>query len=281
MDALITKSEHTKKFRLLELIERVKVAPKILLAVYRDVQSDYRFADLEYADSNQLDEVLTKTFAWLKQARKVPSMGLLWEGIPSLEPPITPEIKTAYFTQYLPTVMGRYLGVLHLPRIHDGVDKYITHHYPHAQNWSIVGTLCDLDSVTLREENIFKNPVTIEDAQSDDLVTVIMNYESHLTDECIKPYVNNQSVYLAIAHLIMSYCKERHHEKFINPNTGIENKVKYAMDIFGKLGNYKLEQHHASQKLTEMILDHISRVCPKQAPAIDDYKKFDVFPTIS
>lgn len=107
----------------------------------RDVQVDERLRDIDFKIQNlgDLKEFLDPVFKWLNVATRYKNSGLI-AGTP--RPPVFNLKKDSidnYFNNYLPKQMGTYLGRLHRLEI--------AHGFPHNQNWSVVGTLYDLDSV--------------------------------------------------------------------------------------------------------------------------------------
>ncbi len=109
------------------------------IALERHVQTDERLTDVEWNEKN-FTGFLKPIFKWLNVATAYKNSGLI-AGTPRPEAfDMSKRSLRRYFMGYLPSQMGVYLGRLH--------KLGLTHGCAHAQNWSMVGTLYDLDSIT-------------------------------------------------------------------------------------------------------------------------------------
>jgi len=109
------------------------------VALERHVQVDERLADISFKREN-FERFLKPIFKWLNVATRYRNGGLI-EG--TLKPEKFTLSKASierYFTGYLPSTMGIYLGRVH--------KLGLVHNFSHSQNWSMVGTLYDLDSIS-------------------------------------------------------------------------------------------------------------------------------------
>ena len=111
------------------------------IAIERDVQVDERLQNIAKAAYNdRLKEIMTPIFKWLNVATQVRSGGII-AGTPKPKPfRYNKGDLNRYFLSYLPSQMGTYLGRFH--------KLGLQHEFPHWGNWSAVGTLYDLDSVS-------------------------------------------------------------------------------------------------------------------------------------
>lgn len=110
--------------------------------VERNLQVAERVADILHArDIGEVRAILGKVFRWLKQANTVSrSSGERWQY--NFDRDLDPENDEdiIYFvSQWLPRQMGRYLSELHSLGCIHGFASY--------HNWSLAGTLYDLDSL--------------------------------------------------------------------------------------------------------------------------------------
>lgn len=110
--------------------------------IERYLQRPERLRDLVYAPSREdLFMILGSTFRWLNTVFRGRKSGLIsGSAVPNHFDISKNEDVVRYFTQYLPQQMGTYLGRLHrLGLVHNNATD---------QNWSVVGTLYDLQTVT-------------------------------------------------------------------------------------------------------------------------------------
>lgn len=110
------------------------------LAMERHVQVDERLRDLDtvFGGYEGLADFMSPIFKWLNTAVKYRNGGLI-AGTPKPEEFDTSiDSMRKYFYEFLPSQIGTYLGKMH--------KLGIAHGFPHSQNWSMVGTLYDLDS---------------------------------------------------------------------------------------------------------------------------------------
>lgn len=106
----------------------------------RDLQVAERLADISRVDTKEeFFNMMIPIQNWLNAALEFGHEGLI-KGTSA--PPLFDLSKTSdirrYFVEWGPSVMAEYLARLHSLRI--------VHKYPHAQNWSAVFSLYDLDS---------------------------------------------------------------------------------------------------------------------------------------
>lgn len=106
----------------------------------RDLQVAERIRDLELIKNDvSFKTVMNPILKWVNQVFETKKSGI----IANTETPekfiLEPEDIQRYFGKWLPEQMGIYMAHMH--------KIGIAHGFTHAQNWSIVGTLYDLDSV--------------------------------------------------------------------------------------------------------------------------------------
>lgn len=111
------------------------------IVIERDVQVDERIRDLKLAHGEKrLKEFMAPIFKWLNVATASRNSGII-SGTPRPDKfDDTAESFDRYFESYLPSQMGIYLGRLH--------KLGVIHGSSHDQNWSVVGTLYDADTIS-------------------------------------------------------------------------------------------------------------------------------------
>lgn len=112
--------------------------------IERHLQTDVRLRDLREAKSEEsFHQLVDVPLIWLTK-NVLPNSNLnrgfvSWElGRPEDFDPTNKDHLTYYFSDWLPKQMATYLAKFHSNEMVDG--------YAHGQNWSMVGTLYDLDS---------------------------------------------------------------------------------------------------------------------------------------
>jgi len=114
--------------------------------VERDLQVAERLEDLYKRNGEEFTAMVGGVFKWLNVATQSKGEGI----IPGTESPEPFDINKKedierFFGEYLPETMGHYLAKFHKL---GGIHKF-----PHSQNWSLVGSLYDLDSVERQNVN--------------------------------------------------------------------------------------------------------------------------------
>lgn len=106
----------------------------------RDLQTAERLRDLEITkDEESFKKVIGPVFEWLNTIINTKKTGLIANTPAPEKFSFTPDDIKRYFGEWLPSQMGIYMARMH--------KLGLTHGFTHAQNWSVVGTLYDLDSV--------------------------------------------------------------------------------------------------------------------------------------
>ncbi|MDP3994660.1 MAG: hypothetical protein Q8P91_02430 [bacterium] len=166
----------------------------------RDLQTAERLRDLgRLKDEASFKSVVEPIFKWVNKVFDYKKSGLI-DGTNAPERfTFTQDDIKRYFGEWLPTQMGIYLARMH--------KLGLAHGFPHAQNWSAVGTLYDLDSVS---------GLPVGDAATEDKS---MASDTRETVGALAELFNSQTNYLrsnfpeltdkAQAVLVSSYIKER------------------------------------------------------------------------
>ncbi len=126
------------------VLEKVKKYLKEteFITIKRDLQVDERIRDIaDAAKNDKLKVALSPVLKWVNIAIEKRSFGMLSNSAKSerFDPGNDDDIYR-YLIRWLPSQMGAYLGKFH------GIG--LTHRFLHDQNWSAVGTIYDLDSVS-------------------------------------------------------------------------------------------------------------------------------------
>lgn len=180
------------------------------IVLTRDLQVDERLKDIgEGAKINELKKVLTPILRWVNVATESRASGLIpdTKAPEKFDPEKADDLKR-YLVEWLPDQMGTYLGRFH--------KIGLSHRYLHAQNWSAVGTIYDLDSVAGKgvyetDEDPSKSELdgdlndTLNDINSLILLELPQCKEFALLDE-------NELALEADMHFIRNYVAERFDE---------------------------------------------------------------------
>ncbi len=171
--------------------------------IERDLQVQERLRDVSLCKTEgEFSNMMGPVFKWLNAATAARGSGLI-EGTTKPEDFSLNDVDVKrYFSSWLPEQMGIYVGRMH--------NLGLTHNFLHAQNWSAVGTVYDLDSVTGRGMPVrTKNE---PEAIKGDLKKVMESLEE-LLDPQNGNYLSNQFgeglVDQARANFIKNYCKAR------------------------------------------------------------------------
>ena len=167
----------------------------------RDLQTAERLRDLETAkDEESFKKIVEPILKWVDTVVEVKKSGLIANTPPPEKFSFSPEDIKRYFGEWLPSQMGIYIARMH--------KLGLAHQFPHAQNWSVVGTLYDLDSVKgpqLGDKENSKNDYAIDTKKAVGAIA-----------ELFDPRTNNylSTSFSDIAEksqtmLISSYIKER------------------------------------------------------------------------
>lgn len=165
----------------------------------RDLQTAERLRDLErLKDEISFKSVVEPIFKWVNKVFDYKKSGLIGGTNAPERFTFTQDDIKRYFGEWLPTQMGIYLARMH--------KLGLAHGFTHAQNWSAVGTLYDLDSVSGLPED-----ATTEDKS--------MASDTRETVGALAELFDSQTNYLrsnfpeltdkAQAVLVSSYIKER------------------------------------------------------------------------
>lgn len=124
----------------------------------RDLQTAERLRDLEIAkDEESFKKVVEPIFKWVNTVFDVKKSGLIANTPPPEKFSFEENDIKRYFGEWLPSQMGIYMARMH--------KIGLAHQFPHAQNWSVVGTLYDLDSVKgaqLGDKENSKNDLAVD-----------------------------------------------------------------------------------------------------------------------
>ncbi len=130
----------------------------------RDLQTQERVADLIFCkDEQEFTQVWGKVMNWVNVACEARGSGI----IPGTDQPArfdvnNPDDVKRYAGEWLPAQIGLYLGRMH--------KHNLAANFPHAQNWSAVGTLVDLSSCFVPIQ-----PGSEKLVKSEDLVATMKN----------------------------------------------------------------------------------------------------------
>lgn len=168
--------------------------------IERELQTTERLRNISKCQTKEeFEEMVGKVFKWLNVATEIRDQGIL----PDTTKPKAFDVENPgdierYFLNWLPEQMGIYLA--RMQKL--GVVNY----FPHAQNWSAVGTMYDLNDVVGDplgfpcEEEDFKYMVGLSLGALEELL--YPKDGNYLSDEL------NLSVNKAKASLIQAYLKE-------------------------------------------------------------------------
>ena len=228
---------------------RLYLASTEFYVVERDLQVAERLRDLgsDVNTEKQLHRMLGPVFNWINVVFKVKHEGIIPGTKPS-EPFTLDKAGIERYLNWLPTQMGIYLARLHKL---GGV-----HGYAHSQNWSLAGTLYDLDSVKiagLTDNDLGEQ--NLEVSQNDDVVNTIYA----ISDETLYstllqkmfPDLHNSTVGV----FVKSYITER----FGNNLT--ENEIE---EIFTKYFSNNATPSLFSQALPRSVLDSVKESFAKK-----------------
>lgn len=172
----------------------------------RYVQVDERIKDLDQFTSSFENMVifLNPIFKWLNVVTLYTKNSLI-SGTKQPEQYKTNRASmNRYFSIFLPTQIGTYLGRLH--------KLGIVHRYPHDQNWSMVGTLYDLDSPS--GEAIYDSDGKPEYREyANDFYSVVV-HSGNIIAKALSELSNNPAIYNLQtnirAEIARNYIRERY-----------------------------------------------------------------------
>lgn len=173
------------------------------VALERAVQVDERLQDLILTHPSQMLEYFDPIFKWLNAATWAKNSGLI-TGTPRPEKfGANVESIVKYVYKYIPSQMGTWIGRLH--------KAGIVHMYPHSQNWSMVATLYDLDSLyesrnpksRVKDLNRCIEALRGVNGQVSKLRSVNSSNARHFYDY-------DDMRYDLVTRFLVSYCKEFH-----------------------------------------------------------------------
>jgi hypothetical protein len=167
----------------------------------RDLQVAERLRDLKKIKTeSQFRQVMEPIFKWVNLATNSLKSGIISDTPVPNRFEFNPADIQRYFGEWLPSQMGIYLARLH--------KLGLVHQFPHAQNWSVVGTLYDLDSVW---GSVLGDPLITDDDIAKDTRRTVGAITELLVDSQ-QNYLND--TYPGLAEqaqsiIISSYIKER------------------------------------------------------------------------
>lgn len=167
--------------------------------VERDLQTAERVEDLNTPiNETEMRQSLEPIFKWLNAATAARKSGII-SNTPQPQPFIfRPDHVKQYCGEWLPRQMGIYLGRLH--------NLGIEHKYPHAQNWSAVGTLYDLDSpvgLPFGDKPITNSDKRNDVGQTNNSLRETLSFPGSYLSETYPDLKSN-----ALAMFVASYIKE-------------------------------------------------------------------------
>lgn len=206
--------------------------------IERHVQVAERLRDLKVPMSSKtFQQIVEPVFRWVNVVAETKKSGV----IPDTQPPekfeFTDQGIKRYFGEWLPAQMGVYLARMHKLGVADG--------YAHAQNWSAVGTLYDLDS--FHGEPLNGKKLSEKDYQSDTRKTggailELMGGGGYLYNQYPHLYIEAESTF------ITNYISERF-GRISDVGQIEELKSKYFSDLM----NFSGKNHNLPDQVWEKV----------------------------